>query len=95
MNFDLSDEQRALAAAARDFFSSTSPADSRSALDHGTEVRPGRKELAATGFAAITVPESAGGGGGTILDLAVVAEQAGRVLAGPSLITSARAAVLL
>ena len=96
MNFDLSDEQRALAAAARDFFlGAASPADSRRALDEGTPVAPGRRVIAATGFAAITVPESAGGGGGSLLDLAVVAEQAGRVLAGPSLVTSARAAVLL
>jgi alkylation response protein AidB-like acyl-CoA dehydrogenase len=96
VNFDLSDEQRALAAAARDFFtSSASPADSRSALESGTPVAPGRKVLAETGFAAITVPESAGGGGGSLLDLAVVAEQAGRVLAGPSLVTAARAAELL
>jgi len=96
VNFDLSDEQRALAEAARDFFTgSTSPADSRRALDDGTPVTPGRRALADTGFAAITVPESAGGGGGSVLDLAVVAEQAGRVLAGPSLVTSARAAVLL
>jgi alkylation response protein AidB-like acyl-CoA dehydrogenase len=96
MNFDLSDEQRALAAAARDFFSSsTAPADSRAALEGEAPIAPGRKALADTGFAAITVPESAGGGGGSVLDLAVVAEQAGRVLAGPSLVTAARAAVLL
>jgi alkylation response protein AidB-like acyl-CoA dehydrogenase len=96
VNFDLSDEQRALAAAARDFFTSAaSPADSRAALESGAPIAPGRKALADTGFAAITVPESAGGGGGSVLDLAVVAEQAGRVLAGPSLVTAARAAVLL
>jgi len=96
VNFDLSDEQRALAAAARDFFTSAcSPADSRRALDEGTPVAPGRARLADTGFAAITVPESAGGGGGSVLDLAVVAQEAGRVLAGPSLVSVARAAVLL
>ena len=96
MNFDLDDEQRDLAAAARDFLSdAATPADSRSALDDGTPVRPGRAELVKSGFATITVPEEAGGGGGSVLDLAVVAEQAGRVLAGPSLVTFARAAVLL
>lgn len=96
MDFDLSDEQRALARAARDYFAgAASPADSRRALDEGAPVRPGRRSLAETGFAAITVSEEAGGGGGSLLDLAVVAEQAGRVLAGPSLVTSARAAVLL
>jgi hypothetical protein len=96
MNFDLSDEQRALAEAAGAFFAdTTSPAASREALESGTPIAPGRAALAQTGFAAITVPESAGGGGGSLLDLAVVAEQAGRVLAGPSLVTAARAAVLL
>jgi alkylation response protein AidB-like acyl-CoA dehydrogenase len=96
MNFDLSDEQRALAEAAGAFFAdTTSPAASRGALESGTPIAPGRAALAQTGFAAITVPESAGGGGGSLLDLAVVAEQAGRVLAGPSLVTAARAAVLL
>jgi alkylation response protein AidB-like acyl-CoA dehydrogenase len=97
MHFDLNDEQRDLAAAARDFLSSTaSPAAARAALEEGsTDVRPGRAELVKSGFATITVPEQAGGGGGSVLDLAVVAEQAGRVLAGPSLVTFARAAVLL
>ncbi|HYG95313.1 MAG TPA: acyl-CoA dehydrogenase family protein [Nocardioides sp.] len=96
MYFDLDDEQRDLAAAARDFLTSASPAAARSALEAGTTyVPPGRVELVKSGFAAITVPEQSGGGGGTVLDLAVVAEQAGRVLAGPSLVTFARAAVLL
>ncbi|HVV76526.1 MAG TPA: acyl-CoA dehydrogenase family protein [Mycobacteriales bacterium] len=96
MNFDLSEEQRQLAAAAADFFTSAaSPSDARASLDEGAAIQPGRKAIADTGFAAITIPESAGGGGGSILDLAVVAEQAGRVLAGPSLVTPARAAVLL
>ena len=96
MNFDLDEEQRALAAAARDLFTATaSPAAARRTLDDGSPVAPGRAALIESGFAAITVPESAGGGGGTLLDLVVVAEQAGRVLAGPSLVTSARVAVLL
>ena len=96
MNFDLSDEQRQLADAAKDFFeAAASPSAARSSLDEGAPIQPGRKAIADTGFAAITIPEAAGGGGGSLLDLAVVAEQAGRVLAGPSLITAARASVLL
>jgi alkylation response protein AidB-like acyl-CoA dehydrogenase len=96
VNFDLDDEHRDLAAAARDFLSaSASPAAARAMLDDGAGVRPGRAELVKSGFATITIPESAGGGGGSVLDLAVVAEQAGRLLAGPSLVTFARAAVLL
>ena len=99
MNFDLDDEQRDLAAAARDFFEAhASPGASRAALeadDVALALEPGRARLVESGFATITVPESAGGGGGGVLDLVVVAEQAGRVLSGPSLVTYARAAVLL
>ena len=96
MNFDLDQEHRDLADAARDFLSATaSPAAARAVLDGGTGVQPGRAELVKSGFATVTIPEHAGGGGGSVLDLAVVAEQAGRLLAGPSLVTFARAAVLL
>ena len=95
MNFDLGPDQRDAAAAARDFYrGSASPAAARAALEGGA-VAPGRKALADIGFLGITVPESAGGAGGSLLDLAVVAEQGGAVLAGPSLLTAARAAVLL
>lgn len=97
MNFDLDDDQRDLAAAAADFLATaTSPAAARLVLDDPAQAPgPGREGWVRSGFATITVPEAAGGGGGTLLDLAVVAEQAGRVLAGPSLVTYARAAVLL
>ncbi|WP_141012642.1 acyl-CoA dehydrogenase [Nocardioides sambongensis] len=100
MDFDLSAEQRDLAAAAADFLADAADlAAARAALDEAgaptVPVPPGRKGLVQSGFAAITVPEADGGGGGTLLDLAVVAEQAGRVLAGPSLVTYARAAELL
>jgi alkylation response protein AidB-like acyl-CoA dehydrogenase len=95
VNFELDDDQRAAAAGARDFFTgSASAADARRALEGGP-VAPGRKALADIGFLGITVPEDAGGAGSSVLDLAVVAEQAGAVLAAPSLVTAARAAVLL
>ncbi|MEO9221442.1 MAG: acyl-CoA dehydrogenase family protein [Mycobacteriaceae bacterium] len=96
MNFDLDDDQREFSAAAKDFFSEqASPADARTMLDDDTAVAPGREAIADVGFYGITVPESAGGAGQSVLDLAVVAEQAGRALAGPSLATAARVAVLL
>ncbi|KQS65978.1 acyl-CoA dehydrogenase family protein [Modestobacter sp. Leaf380] len=95
MNFDLDTDQLDAAAGAEQFFSGqASPAQARAALEEGP-VAPGRRALADIGFTGITVAESAGGAGGSLLDLAVVAEQAGRVLAGPSLVTAARAAVLL
>jgi alkylation response protein AidB-like acyl-CoA dehydrogenase len=96
MNFDLDQDQRSYASGARDFYESAAgPADVRAALETGAPVAPGRKALADVGFLGITVADAAGGAGGTVLDLAVVAEQGGRVLAGPSLATAARAAVLL
>jgi alkylation response protein AidB-like acyl-CoA dehydrogenase len=95
MNFDLDVDQRDAAAGARAFFTgSASPAAARAALEGGA-VEPGHKALADIGFLGITVAEAAGGAGGSLLDLAVVAEQGGAVLAGPSLVTAARAAVLL
>ena len=95
MNFDLDTDQRDAAAGARAFFTgSASPAAARAALEGGA-LEPGLKALAEIGFLGITVVESAGGAGGSLLDLAVVAEQGGAVLAGPSLVTAARAAVLL
>jgi len=95
MNFDLDTDQRDAAAGARAFFTgSASPAAARAALEGGA-LEPGLKALAEIGFLGITVVGSAGGAGGSLLDLAVVAEQGGAVLAGPSLVTAARAAVLL
>jgi alkylation response protein AidB-like acyl-CoA dehydrogenase len=95
MNFDLDADQREVAAAARDFFAGqASPAAARAALDGG-RLEPGRKALADIGFLGITVPEASGGAGRRVLDLAVVAEQGGAVLAAPSLVTAARAAILL
>jgi alkylation response protein AidB-like acyl-CoA dehydrogenase len=89
MNFDLSDEQRALGQAARDFFSkAASPADSRAALEDGSPVAPGLKAIADTGFHAILQED------GTVLDLAVVASEAGRVLAAPSFAGFGRVSVL-
>jgi alkylation response protein AidB-like acyl-CoA dehydrogenase len=95
MNFDLDTDQRDAAAGARAFYTgSASPAAARAALEGGA-LEPGLKALAEIGFLGITVAESVGGAGGSLLDLAVVAEQGGAVLAGPSLVTAARAAVLL
>ncbi|MCZ2857768.1 acyl-CoA dehydrogenase family protein [Blastococcus sp. VKM Ac-2987] len=95
MNFDLDTDQRDIAAGAREFFrGNAAPAAARAGLEGG-RLEPGRKALADIGFLGITVPEAAGGAGRSVLDLAVVAEQGGAVLAAPSLVTAARAAVLL
>jgi alkylation response protein AidB-like acyl-CoA dehydrogenase len=96
MNFDLDDTQREFARSAAEFYADqNSVALARTALEDGASPAPGLKSLTELGFYGITVPESAGGIGLALLDLAVVAEQAGRFLAAPSLVTAARAAVLL
>lgn len=96
MNFDLDEGQLDFASMAKKFFSANAgPGAARALLDGGTDYKPGLKQIAELGFYGITVPESAGGIGQSMLDLAVVAEQAGHALASPSMVTAARAAVLL
>jgi alkylation response protein AidB-like acyl-CoA dehydrogenase len=96
VNFDLDKDQLEFAAGAGEFYAEQdSVAQARRALDGDGAPTPGLKALADIGFYGITVPESAGGAGRGVLDLAVVAEQGGRFLASPSLVTAARAAVLL
>ncbi|MGX7727920.1 acyl-CoA dehydrogenase family protein [Rhodococcus sp. 2H158] len=96
MDFDISEEQRSFAEHSREFFTEhAGPERARALLDGSCEIAPGRKLLAELGFSSLTIPEEAGGIGADLLDLALVAEQAGRQLAGPSLASAARAAVLL
>jgi len=96
VNFDLSEEQRLLQSTAGQWFSDRfAPADMRRLLaDDGQCVD--RAALADMGFLGMLVDPAHGGGGLSVLDLAVVAEQAGRVLAPVPLVsTSAEAVVLL
>ena len=96
MNFDLDTDQRdAAAGRARSSSPARRPRPPPAPRSRAARSQPGRKALADIGFLGITVAEAAGGAGGSLLDLAVVAEQGGAVLAGPSLVTAARAAVLL
>jgi alkylation response protein AidB-like acyl-CoA dehydrogenase len=96
VNFDLDEDQHALAETARQFFSKQdSVATARQMLEGVHDPCPGPRALADLGYLGITVDEAAGGAGAEVLDMAVVAEQAGRYLASPSLSTAARAAILL
>ncbi|WP_052336980.1 acyl-CoA dehydrogenase family protein [Nocardioides alkalitolerans] len=96
MDFDIDDEQRNFAQHARDFFSEQAgPEHARTLLAAPGEAAPGRRVLAELGFSSLTIPEDFGGVGAELLNMALVAEQAGRQLAGPSLTTAARVAVLL
>ncbi|MEU1984488.1 acyl-CoA dehydrogenase family protein [Nocardia sp. NPDC019395] len=96
MDFDIDDEQRSFAEHARSFFAEQAgPEFARTLLDKPGEAAPGRAVLAELGFSSLTIPEEAGGVGVGLLNMALVAEQAGRQLAGPSLATAARVAALL
>ncbi|WP_106850221.1 acyl-CoA dehydrogenase family protein [Blastococcus sp. Marseille-P5729] len=96
MNFDLDEGQHEFAEMAGKFFSANAGAASaRAMLADGAPASPGLQKIAELGFYGITVPESAGGIGQSVLDAAVVAEQAGRHLASPSMVTAVRAAILL
>lgn len=96
MDFDIDDDQRNFADHSREFFTEhAGPEFARTLLDTPGEAAPGRKVLAELGFSSLTIPEEAGGIGAELLNMALVAEQAGRQLAGPSLATAARVTVLL
>lgn len=96
MNFDLDDGQREFASMAAKFYAANAgPAKARAMLDDNADPAPGLKAVADLGFYGIVVPEDDGGIGQSVLDAAVVAEQAGRHLAAPSMVTAVRAALLL
>jgi alkylation response protein AidB-like acyl-CoA dehydrogenase len=96
VNFDLSDEQRLLQDTARDWFSTRyAPADMRTLLDGGANAVEHTKALAEMGFLGMLVDPAHGGGGLSVLDLAVVAEEAGRVLASVPLVSTAAHATTL
>jgi len=96
MDFQLSAEQEALQEVARDFFAANSGvAGARVALDGDRTFLPDvRQDLIKLGLLGLLADE-AHDGGGTLLDLAVVAEQAGRTLTPAPLVGTAGRAVPL
>ena len=79
MRATFTDEQRALAGTVRDLAGS-GRADARALLD-GHAVAGDLTETLFTGFAGVGVPESAGGFGGGLVDLAILLEGLGRSVA--------------
>src|SRR5262245_65435101 len=89
MRFELSDDQQLLRSSARDFFSKAAPLEhSRRVMEHeprGFEA-PQWRQLAEMGYVGLVVPAEQGGQGLGAVELAIVAEEAGRVcLPGPLL----------
>ncbi|QHC21343.1 acyl-CoA dehydrogenase [Streptomyces sp. GS7] len=99
MGIGITRDHRDLAEAARGWAARTVPPGEVRKLLDAAPLRPGRPAywdgLAAQGLLAPHLPEADGGGGGTLLDLAVVLEEFGRAaLPGPYLPTVLAAELL-
>ncbi|MFF3734830.1 acyl-CoA dehydrogenase [Streptomyces sp. NPDC002476] len=101
MGIGITEEQRELAQAVRGWLArAVPPEEVRKLLDADAPAVPGARPgywgaLAEQGLLSVHLPEKYGGGGGRLLDLAVVLEETGRgVLPGPCLATALAAAVL-
>jgi alkylation response protein AidB-like acyl-CoA dehydrogenase len=95
VNLGLSEEQRAVREVFADLFAKeASPERVRAAEPLGHDPQLWAK-LIATGALGVAVPESLGGGGGGLLELALIAEEAGRRVAPVPLAEPAAAARLL
>ncbi len=90
MNFELNEEQRMLCATARKFFAREfPPARLREFESRGWDAfMPVYRKMGEIGYLGIAVPEHAGGSGGSWIDLALFAEEAGRALVPTLQITS-------
>ncbi|MFF8695129.1 acyl-CoA dehydrogenase family protein [Streptomyces sp. NPDC015144] len=82
MDFQLSDDQRALRAGVRDLLAGRFDRDRmRAALENGTAVDPALwRELGDAGFFALRLPEAEGGVGLGLPEAVLLFEEAGRVL---------------
>lgn len=83
MDLSLTETQDLLRRSARDFLKDECPISLVRRMDEGDDGFPADlwRKMAGLGWAGMLVPESHGGFGGSMLDLAVLAEELGRVLA--------------
>ncbi len=90
MNFELNEEQRMLCETVRKFFAREFPlAGVREFESRGWDAfMPVYRKMGEIGYLGIAVPEHAGGSGGSWIDLALFAEEAGRALVPTLQITS-------
>ncbi len=97
MYFDLTDEQQAIKATARDFLASrfkSARMREIAASDDGTDPA-GWTEMAELGWAGLALPEEWGGQGLGIVDLAVLFEEMGYALAPSPLLSNTAAGLAL
>jgi len=95
MNFALDEQQQLLQRTAREWFEAHGGPKAMRAMLDGAPAPDIGDELAAVGFLGVLVDEQRGGSGMEVLDLAVVAEEAGRTLSTAPLIAAGWAASLL
>lgn len=95
MDLRPTDEQQQLVAAFADLYADASSPDRVRAAEPVGHLPELWDRLMATGAVEMGVPEQAGGGGASLLDLALVAEQHGRYVAPAPLIEAQVAARLL
>src|SRR5262245_28017899 len=96
MDFGLNDEQELLQRTAREFFEKECPPTLIRALIKDPDGYPHDlyRKMAELGFTGLIVPEAFGGAGLSMLDLAIVMEEAGRsALPGPFLSSSVLAVI--
>jgi alkylation response protein AidB-like acyl-CoA dehydrogenase len=97
MYFDLTDEQQAIKATAREFLAARYKSDRIRALaesEHGFE-QPDWEEMAGLGWPGLALPEEWGGQGLGIVDLAVLFEEMGYALAPSPLLSTTVAGLSL
>jgi acyl-CoA dehydrogenase len=86
MNFEVSDEQRAMVAGLGALLKGRfEPSHFRELEDAGEWPWESMKELGNHGYLGILAPEELGGGGGTSLDATLCLEEAARVMGGPAM----------
>ncbi|MDQ1698062.1 MAG: hypothetical protein QOJ03_3415 [Frankiaceae bacterium] len=95
MDLRLTEEQQQLVEAFASLYADAAPSDRVRSAEPGGHLPELWDRLVATGAVEMAVPEDAGGGGASLLDLALVAEQHGRAVAPAPLIEAQVAGRLL
>ncbi|WP_134324881.1 acyl-CoA dehydrogenase family protein [Cumulibacter soli] len=97
MHFDLTPEQSDLQSMARDYFAREVTLGAARATHDNPEFwdRGAWMRLADIGFTGIAVPSDVGGGGGGIVELAIILMESGQVVASQPLLPAAVASVMV
>ena len=81
LDYSLSEDHEAIQSAYREFFKTHCPIETVRAAEESGFDKSLWERLCAMGATSMALPESSGGDGATLVDLTLVAEELGRVLA--------------